>query len=261
MLRAIGNERTATGVQTAALVLTFWWLATGLLLGLPRDPAGRQAAAVVASLVGGSGLALAILLRRDDSPRAAWLGFLAGGTLWAWVQAALYGGWLVGPGAAQAPVVTGVRLADAVSVLRATSWNEVASLGVLLLTAVLAVGARNRMPFWTVLLLWGAHQVARLNVFLGVANLDATLLPSHLEFLKPFIGPPSNSPLLPVSVAGFLLLTILLYRSASRAGDGFRHRGGVALSVLAGLATLEHLVLGVPRHLPLWGLFLPGHGG
>ncbi len=253
--------RTVAGIQTAVLVVLFWWLATGLLFGLPGDAGGRQAAAVVASLVGGSGLALAVLIRQDDSPRAAWLGFLAGGTLWAWVQAALYGGWLVGPGAAVARSATGSRLQDALTVLRATSWNEAASVGVLVLTAALAAGARNRMAFWTVLLLWGAHQVARLNVFLGVANIDLGLLPSHLDFLTPFFGPARNSPLLPVSVVLFLALTVVLYRQAMRSRDGFGHRAGLALAVLAGLATLEHLILGVPAQLPLWGPFLTGQGG
>ena len=85
-------------------MVLFWWLVTGLLFGLPAGAEGRRAAAIVASLLGGSALALAILIRQDRSPRAAWLGFLAGGTLWAWAQAALYGGWLVGPGASGAPI-------------------------------------------------------------------------------------------------------------------------------------------------------------
>ena len=260
MLSAPRRARGASGAQAAILVLAFWWLATGLLLGLPRDPAGREAAAVVASLVGGSGLALAILIRRDESPRAAWLGFLAGGTLWAWVQAALYGGWLVGPGAAVATGATGNAWPDALTVLRATSWNEIASLGVLALTALLAAGAPNRMPFWTVLLFWAAHQVARLNVFFGVANLDAGLLPAHLAFLKPFFGPATNSPLLPVSVVAFLALTAWLYQRARHAGDGFRRRGRMALAVLAGLATLELLLLGVPLPLGIWAVFLSRAG-
>ena len=253
--------RWASVAQAAALVVLFWWLATGLLFGLPRTQEGLQAAAFVASLVGGSGLALAILLRYDDSPAAAWWGFLAGGTLWAWVQAALYGGWLVGPGAPVTMVLPVSRVAEAFAALRSTAWSDLASVGVLAVTAALAIGAKNRMPFWTVLLLWSAHQVARVNVFLGVANAGADLLPAHLAFLKQFFGPASNSPLLPVSVLLWTGIAIWLARWGWRAGTLFQQRAGLVLGVLAALAALEHLFLGLPTSLPIWNAFLSGRAG
>jgi putative photosynthetic complex assembly protein 2 len=206
-------------------------------------------------------MALAILLRHDDSPAAAWWGFLAGGTLWAWVQAALYGGWLVGPGAPVNMALPTSRVAEAFAALRSTAWSDLASLGVLLVTAGLAVGARNRMPFWTVLILWSAHQIARLNVFLGVANAGADLLPQHLAFLKQFFGPASNSPLLPVSVLLWLAIAVFLARWGWRAGTLFQRRAGLVLGVLAALAALEHLFLGLPLSLPLWNSFLSGRAG
>lgn len=245
----------STAAQALALVIGFWWLATGLLLGLPRSVEGQQAASVVASLLGGSGLALAIVYRQDHSPRAAWIGFLAGGTLWAWTQAALYGGWLVGPGLAIQPAPGTSKLQLALEVLKATAWSEMAMLGVLLLTGCLAIGAKNRMPFWTVLLFWSAHQIARLNVFFGVANASADLLPSHLAFLRWFFGPSSNSPLLPVTILGWLVLTWLLVRWGWRSRDLFSRRAGLLLSVLAALSALEHLFLALPTQLPLWHLF------
>ncbi len=255
------RERWTSAAQAAGLVLLFWWLATGLLLGLPRTPAGVQVAAVIASLVGGSGLALAILLRHDDSPQAAWWGFLAGGTLWAWVQAALYGGWLVGPGAPVSGELPASKLAEAFVAIRATAWSDLASVGVLLLTALLAVGARNRVPCWTVLLLWSAHQVARLNVFFGVANAGGDLLPEHLSYLRRFFGPAVNSPLLPVSVVLWIGIAVLLWRRGWQAGSLFHRRSGLLLGVLAGLAALEHLFLGLPRGLMLWNAFLSGRAG
>lgn len=249
------NRRDA--VASVALVLVFWWLATGLLLGLPQDPGGRQVAAIIASLVGGSGLALAILVRNDATPRAAWLGFLAGGTLWAWAQAALYGGWLVGPGASSAPpALPAGRWAQAVEALRLTSWSEAASLGVLLLAGALAIGARNRMAFWTVLVLWAAHQVARVNVFLGVANASADLLPAHLDFLRPFFGPAVNSVILWPSVLLWTAVAAVLVRSAWRVPDPYRRRAAMVLGVLASLAAIEHVFLGLPTRIPLWDAFI-----
>lgn len=245
-------------IEAVVLVFLFWWLATGLLLGLPRDPLGREAAAVVASLLGGAGLGLTMIVRQDNSPRGAAIGFLAGGTLWGWVQAALYGGWLVGPGIVHPPVPSGDRLADAMAVLHATSWNEVASIGVLVLAAGLGSKAPNRMPFWTVLLFWTAHQAARLNIFFGVSNLDASLLPEHLAFLAAFVGPRSNTPLLWLTVLLWSGLTVWLVRRARSSGSGFQRQGALLLATLAGLAALEHALLGMPAALPLWGPFL-GH--
>jgi putative photosynthetic complex assembly protein 2 len=253
------RERWSSAIQALGLVISFWWLATGLLLGLPRTASGQQAVSVIASLLGGSGLALAIIFRQDTSPRAAWLGFLAGGTLWGWTQAALYGGWLVGPGVRTAIPQNSIRFEMALEALRATAWSEAATLGVLLLSAAIAVGARNRMPFWTVLLFWSAHQAARLNVFFGVANSGSDLLPQHLAFLKQFFGPASNSPLLPVTIAVWVLVAATLVRHAWRSPDLYHRRAGLVLGVLAWLAALEHLFLALPASLPLWQPFLRIH--
>ena len=249
-----------SALQALGLVVLFWWLVTGLLFGLPSGAEGRRAAAIVASLLGGSALALAILIRQDRSPRAAWLGFLAGGTLWAWAQAALYGGWLVGPGSSGAPIPDS-RWAVAVEALRETSWSEAAALAVLVLAAVLAIGARNRVAFGTVALLWCAHQVARVNVFLGVANASPGLLPDHLQFMTRFFGPPENTPFLVLSVLFWMATTLGLVRSAWRAHDPFAQRSAMVLGVLAGLAALEHLFLGLSARLALWDVFLQSRSG
>lgn len=254
------RDRWTSALQALGLVVLFWWLATGLLFGLPDSADGRRAAAIVASLLGGSALALAILIRQDRSPRAAWLGFLAGGTLWAWAQAALYGGWLVGPGASGAPMPDN-RWAVAVEALRETAWSEAAALGVLILSVVLAIGAKNRVAFGTVALLWAAHQVARINVFLGVANASPDLLPEHLQFMTRFFGPPVNSPFLLVSVVFWVGATVLLLRAGWRTQDRFARRSAMVFGVLAGLAALEHLFLGLSTRLALWDAFLNSRSG
>jgi len=256
----IRRDRWVSVLQALGLVVLFWWLVTGLLFGLPASSDGRRAAAIVASLLGGSALALAILIRQDRSPRAAWLGFLAGGTLWAWAQAALYGGWLVGPGSSGTPIPDG-RWAVALEAVRETSWSEAAALGVLLLSAALAVGARNKVVLGTVALLWGAHQVARINVFLGVANASPGLLPDHLQFMTRFFGPPENTPFLGVSVVFWVVTTFLLIRAGWRTQDRFTRRSAMVFGVLAGLAALEHLFLGLSARLALWDFFLRSRSG
>ena len=85
------RDKWISAFQALGLVVLFWWLVTGLLFGLPATVEGRRAAAIVASLLGGSALALAILIRQDRSPargvarlprRRNALGLGPGGTLW-----------------------------------------------------------------------------------------------------------------------------------------------------------------------------------
>ena len=49
-------------------------------------------------------------------------------------------------------------------------------------------GGANQVGTWTFLLLWWMHQSARLNVFLGVRNLNEEFLPDHLSFLRSFLN-------------------------------------------------------------------------
>jgi hypothetical protein len=79
--------------------------------------------------------------------------------------------------------------------------------------------------------------------------------------MRQFFGPSVNSPLLPVSILFWTGITFVLIRRGWRAGTLFQRRAGLLLGVLAGLAALEHVVLGLPMSLPLWNSFLSGRTG
>jgi hypothetical protein len=104
---------------------------------------------------------------------------------------------------------------------------------------------------------------ARLNLFLGVRNLNAEFLPERLGYLACFLRNRRMNPLFPFSVAVAALVTILLARAATGEGvDAHEVAGFTIVTTLMALATLEHGFLMLP--LPsaaLWAWSLPKAAG
>ncbi|HNV75411.1 MAG: DUF3623 family protein [Gemmatimonadetes bacterium] len=116
-------------------------------------------------------------------------------------------------------------------------------------------GARNRLALWTLLLFWGAHQSAKLNLFVGVVNSGAEIFPPYLEHLVRYFGPERNAPLLWVTIAayGVFALWMLIPRSADDNGGRMRR---LVIGALASLAAVEHGFLATRLPIMLWELFL-----
>jgi hypothetical protein len=91
------------------------------------------------------------------------------------------------------------------------------------------------------------RQSAKLNVFLGVRNLNADFLPEHLKYLQTyFVRAPMNA-LLPVSVAAATLVAIPLWQAALAPGAGAYEVASLTLvASLLSLAILEHALLVLP---------------
>ena len=141
----------------------------------------------------------------------------------------------------------------------ATAWNEVAA--ALALGLAFAVSGRNGVGWITVGTFFACDQLAKLNVFLGVANPGVHFLPEHLGFLVAYFGPPVNSPLLPVSVLVLGGCAAWCLWRAARAAHPYAREASALLAVLVGLAALEHVLLGLDVQLPLWDAFLKARGG
>ncbi len=237
------------------VVIGFWWLATGVLFAAQRDPFTRVAALVSATALLAVGVWLIVATREVRTPRSARLAFLGGSLLWLWSAAVFYGGWLVG--GAPAAVTPPGGFALALDAMRATAHAELAGITLLALSAWLVRRSPNRTAFWAFLLYWLAHQVARLNLFLGVPNPGERFLPDHLAFLARYFGPPVITPVLIITIIVFTVATVLLVRRArSAAATPFVRHGSALLALLAGLVVFEHLVLGISAEVPLWDTFL-----
>ncbi|MGZ8378105.1 MAG: DUF3623 family protein [Gemmatirosa sp.] len=257
--RPPARRRAAGGAGwwAASAVVAFWWLATGVLVVVQRGAAARVGALAAATALGVVGALLVARNRSVLTPRGAVRSFFGGALLWLWVAATLYGGWVVGV-AAVAPAVSGV--AGAVQAARATLHNDVLGLAVLLLAWGLARGGANRTGVWTLALFWAAHQVAKVNLFLGVEHPGAEFLPSYLQHLARHFGPAVNSPALPVTVAAFVALAAWLAARARAEPRPWVRQGRWLLAALAALAALEHLLLGIGSGTALWSVFLAARG-
>jgi putative photosynthetic complex assembly protein 2 len=248
-LRTIGR---ATG-----RVVMFWWLVTGLIVATQRDQLTRAVALGLAIALAALGLRLTWRTRDELTARGAQLAFIGGAFLWIFVQTTFYGGWLVGPELA-IPASAGPTPALAIHAIGATAWNM--ALAAAAFGWCYAVHGRNNMGWLTVGAFWACDQLAKLNVFLGVANPGTHFLPDHLSFLVAYFGPQRNSLLLPVSVAVVGALAAWLFRRVARDRDGFAREANALLAVLLALAALEMLLLGLPLQVPLWDLFLDARG-
>jgi len=260
----VPNTKIVARAGGVVAVLLFWWGVTGLLLALQRSAGTRLLALALAVAAAGGGLALTARVRRtsgpdaDGSAGAAAAAVLAGALLWTCVSAAFYGGWVVGPAAGGAATAYAATLAHAARAVAATAYSS--ALALALLTAAWRLGGRRGPAGFaplTFAVLWAAHELAKLNVFFGVANPGADLLPAYLAPLRAYFGPTRNSPLLGVSVAVLAAAAAVLVVGASRRTAGAGRRAGLALvaGVLA-LAALEHALLGVRDPVGWWDAFL-----
>jgi putative photosynthetic complex assembly protein 2 len=254
-----GRPRAARPVAAAvALLLLFWWGATGLLIVLQRSAGTRLAALVLALASAPAGLALVVHARARTDDRGEIASFFGGALLWTSVSAAFYGGWVVGR-----PLDVGT---NAPTMLRALDAVAATSHSAVLAATVLAIGWRvtrehsNRVGVQAFAIFWAAHELAKLNVFLGVVNPGAQFLPDYLAHLQRYFGPARNSALLPVSVLALTAGGAALLRASRGRAAGERRTGLTLLAGIAALAALEHALLGTTRALGWWDAFLAWRG-
>ncbi len=238
----------------ALFALFLWWASTGVILyldGLPAKTFPRTLLGATALL--GASLFGVVASRDDVSATGAYVAFTCGLLAWGWQQIAFYTGYLSGPRRhAYAQGCAGwqrVRHAAA-----ATLYHEISIAAGALLLFWLSRGAPNRVGLWTFLLLWAMHVSAKLNVFLGVRNLNEEFFPDHLRYLVSFLRRRPMNRLYPVSIALSVGLAALLGHRALAAGaSAFEVAGFTLLATLTILAILEHGLMMLP--LPAAGLW------
>ncbi len=241
-----------------AYALFIWWFSTGVILflnGLPRwtfkwTMLGTSFVLVMA-LIG-------LVVTRDDTRiTGAYLAFTFGLLVWAWQEVAFLLGYVTGPRRTDCPPEsTGWRRAG--FAFMAVMHHELAL--VVLGAAVLAAtwGGPNQTGMWTFLILWVMRQSAKLNVFLGVRNLNEGFLPEHLKYLQTYFTRRPMNRLFPVSVIASTVAAALIWQEATVLGiSAFDVTALTFAATLLSLAVLEHwfLVLPLPfEALWNWGL-------
>src|SRR3954452_2272991 len=244
-----------------------WWSSTGLILfldGLPRWTFRySMAGATVVLAAALYGIAASA---QDVSVTGAYIAFTSAVVIWGWLEASFYMGYVTGP--RRHRCAHGCRgWAHFIHAIEASLYHEIASVVLAVAIAALCWGAPNQYGTWTFAVLWWMHQSARLNVFLGVSNLNIELLPDHLDFIKGFFTRKPMNPLFPVSVTVSTVVAVLLAQQAiDPDASEFRGTGHAFLAAMMVLAILEHWFLVLPVSAArawngLWQWSLGSRGG
>ncbi|HQT77862.1 MAG: photosynthetic complex assembly protein 2 [Rhodospirillales bacterium 20-64-7] len=229
------------------LGLFIWWFSTGLILfldGLPRrtfrwSMTGATALLAVAlyGLIGSAG---------DTSVTGAYTAFTSAVVIWGWLEISFYMGYVTGPRTHHCRHGC-AGWAHFGHAIQASLYHEIAVL--ILAGAVygLTRGCPNQFGTWTFITLWWMHQSARLNVFLGVKNLNAEFLPEHLSHIGSFFRSAPMNMLFPFSVTLSTIAAVLLGQQAlARPADAFHTAGYMLVTTMMVLAILEHWFLVLP---------------
>jgi putative photosynthetic complex assembly protein 2 len=234
--------------------LLIWWFSTGLILfldGLPRRSFRWSMAGATAVLV--AALYELVVSAADTSATGAYTAFTCGVLIWGWLEISFYMGYVTGPRTHRcAHGCAGWRHFG--HAIQACLYHEIAILVLAASVVALTWGAANQFGTWTFIVLWWMHQSARLNVFLGVSNLNAEFLPDHLDHIKSFLTNKPMNLLFPFSVTASTICAVMLWlRAGANGADPFGTTGYALLATMMALAILEHWVLVVPLPaLKLW---------
>ena len=232
----------------AAFAVFVWWFCTGVIFfldGLPRRT-------YWISLIGASFVALcagigAIVSSRIESEFSAYAAFACAVLIWGWQEMFFLMGVLAGP--SKKPCPTNVsesrrfRLAA-----RAVIHHELALVAVGLLLVVLTWRAPNQVAALTYGLLWLMRLSAKLNLFVGVRNTYAHLLPDHIAYLGSFFKQRATMSKFFVTSTSFALLlagALWLYVAYGNNQAGVQ-TGLTLLATLTTLAVIEHFFLVLP---------------
>lgn len=261
--RMVHTRETAARVALRSLVVVvaFWWTATGVIFALERSPITRLLGLLVATALAAWGARTVIRERDAATPRGVRRSFLGAAFLWSWVQVAFYGGWVVGPASRMVSVpAEGPSWSLAVRAVLAMLWYQLAMLAVVGGVGAATAGRRNRTGWWALLVFWGTHQLASVNIFLGVDNPGRGFFPEPLAFLESYFGAPRSTWFLPLSVAAILAFTLRCALHGLRDATPARRQAMLLMAVLGTLGVLELSVLAMPASLPLWEAFLTVRG-
>lgn len=241
--------------------LFLWWFSTGVIIyldGLPKRTYRW-------SIAGATGLAAIGLIGISWSTSNAQLSgiycaFSCALLVWAWCEITFLMGVITGPRRTPCPpgISIGQRFWLSVEVL---AHHEIALLIAGLMIAALTWGAVNTIALETFALLWIMRLSTKLNIFLGVPNVAAEILPPHLDYLKSYFRVRPFNWFFPFSLLmAATIFWALVNRAIAPETSSTEFAGLALLATLAGLGVLEHILLIIPLSpSALWGWSMTNH--
>jgi len=244
----------------AAVLL--WWFSTGAILVAVRlAERGGKRAGFRATLFG---LPLLIVggwvfpaTLSDPSLMGVYGAFLSILALWGWVELAFLTGTVTGPHEEPLPP----NRPGWERFLRAWStiaYHEVVLTLLFAFVVLSSFSAENMVGTYTFLILYFARISAKLNLFLGVSQVNTEFLPRHLEHLGSHFKIARMNWFFPVSITALTFALACWIERLITAETVSNQAGFALLAGLTALALLEHWLLILP--LPdakLWRWMLP----
>ena len=243
----------------AIYAVLLWWVSTGVVMLLDHLPRKTHRWSMAgATLVLFGALWVIAASASEPSETGVYTAFTAAILVWGWQEMSYYMGFISGPKPAACP--PNARGLDRFFAALATSlWHEFAIMLGGLAILVLTWGQPNHFALCTYATLVLMNASARLNLFLGVRNLNAEMLPPHLSYLSCYLTKKPMNLLFPFSVSLGTVAVALLARAAlAESIPAHELAGFTLLTSLMALAVAEHWFLMLP--LPsaaLWTWSLP----
>ncbi len=238
--------------------LFIWWFSTGAILFLNGLPSRTFKWTMLGtSVVLVAALAGLGLTRDDTTVGGAYLAFTSGVMVWAWQEVAFLLGYVTGPRRTPCPPESS-GWERAGYAFMAVMHHELALVGLGLAVVALTWGGENPTGLWTFMILWVMRQSAKLNVFLGVRNLNEGFLPTHLKYLQTYFTRRAMNRLFPVSVIVSTVVAAMIWQAATVTGiTAFDATALTFAATLLTLAVLEHWFMVLPLPFEVmwnWGL-------
>jgi putative photosynthetic complex assembly protein 2 len=235
-------------------VALVWFISTGAIIWLDnRAPETFGASLMGATVVTALATCAVIVSRGDSSASGAYIAFAAATAIWGWHEMSLLMGFVAGPNRAEGPEgLTGWARFKAASAT--LIHHEIALAATALALYALCWGHPNMLAAHVFGLLFVMRLSTKLNIYLGVANFSADIMPPRIAYLKTYFRVAPMNPLFPFSLAASAWLTWSFLSSAQTAPAGSgASLGAMMLFTLTALAVIEHLFLMVPlKDSALW---------
>nr|WP_298929819.1 putative photosynthetic complex assembly protein PuhE [uncultured Erythrobacter sp.] len=241
------------------VTVAIWFIATGLIAWADnRERATFSRSLIIGGACGIAGLITILIASQTAALWAVYLSFIGALMVWGWHEIGFLTGAAAGP--RRVPADEGLSGARRFAQASATViHHEIALALTALLLISLAWNAPNQIGATVFVLLFGLRLTAKINMYVGVPNSTAEMLPAHLAYLKTYFGENRMTALLALSIFGITAAALWFGSLALAAPVGSAEMVGASLlTTLCLLGALEHVFLALPfRDGMLWGWALP----
>ena len=189
-----------TLVYPALYAVLLWWFLTGAILylnGLPRWTFKWSMSAF--TLIAIAALACLARTSAQTSVAAAYGAFTCTIILWGWQETAFLLGYATGPRRIGCPIQSKGWPRFKMAFM-ALLYHELSLLVLGISIAAVTWNTANPLGLWIFAILWLMRLSAKLNIFLGVRNLNDGILPKHLEYLQTYFRRRPGNALFPFSI-------------------------------------------------------------